>query len=245
MIQAQILPPAAGHDATAALRKVGSHVQLQVTGMPAPALGRIYEVWLKDGSRAPQPTDALFSVTGSGRRHGRCAGRSERRQQSDGHRRAGWRQPQADAQPSDRRLGVEVRRRFRCSAGSECGYATPHGARRAVRRSRDRLCPDNGHLLSPPLARDGGLVLELRAADLPRLHDYHPVGMRCPECARQKTQVKTLRNTAAPSRGHDRADRDQRGGVLDRGQLHGERSADEQDLRRRRAVRQPSRDSPR
>jgi hypothetical protein len=66
VIQAQVLPPAAGHDATAALRKVGSHVQLQVTGMPAPALGRIYEVWLKDGSRPPEPTDALFSVTGQG-----------------------------------------------------------------------------------------------------------------------------------------------------------------------------------
>jgi uncharacterized protein (DUF1810 family) len=65
VIQAQVLPPA-GHDATAALRKVGSHVQLQVTGMPAPALGRIYEVWLKDGSQAPEPTDALFSVTGQG-----------------------------------------------------------------------------------------------------------------------------------------------------------------------------------
>jgi hypothetical protein len=66
VIQAQVLPPAAGHDATAALRKVGSHVQLQVTGMPAPALGRIYEVWLKDGSQPPEPTDALFSVTGQG-----------------------------------------------------------------------------------------------------------------------------------------------------------------------------------
>jgi hypothetical protein len=65
VIQAQVLPPA-GHDATAALRKVGSHVQLQVTGMPAPALGRIYEVWLKDGSGPPAPTDALFSVTGQG-----------------------------------------------------------------------------------------------------------------------------------------------------------------------------------
>ena len=65
VIQAQVLPPA-GHDATAALRKVGSHVQLQVTGMPAPALGRIYEVWLNDGSQAPEPTDALFSVTGQG-----------------------------------------------------------------------------------------------------------------------------------------------------------------------------------
>jgi anti-sigma-K factor RskA len=65
VIQAQVLPPA-GHNATAALRKVGSHVELQVTGMPAPALGRIYEVWLKDGSQAARPTDALFSVTGQG-----------------------------------------------------------------------------------------------------------------------------------------------------------------------------------
>jgi anti-sigma-K factor RskA len=65
VIQAQVLAPA-NHDATAALRKVGSHVQLQVTGMPAPALGRIYEVWLKDGSQPPEPTDALFSVTGQG-----------------------------------------------------------------------------------------------------------------------------------------------------------------------------------
>ena len=66
VIQAQVLPPAAGRDATAALRKVGSHVELQVSGMPAPALGRIYEVWLKAGSKPPEPTDVLFSVTGQG-----------------------------------------------------------------------------------------------------------------------------------------------------------------------------------
>jgi hypothetical protein len=65
VVQAQVFV-STGHDATAALRKVGSHVQLQVTGMPAPALGRIYEVWLKDGSQPPTPTDALFSVTGQG-----------------------------------------------------------------------------------------------------------------------------------------------------------------------------------
>jgi anti-sigma-K factor RskA len=65
VIQAMVLPPA-GHDASAQLRKVGSHVELQVTGMPAPALGRIYEVWLKAGSKPPEPTDALFSVTGQG-----------------------------------------------------------------------------------------------------------------------------------------------------------------------------------
>ncbi len=66
VIQAIVLPPA-GHEATAALHAVGSHVELQVSGMPAPALGRIYEVWLERGSRPPEPTDALFSVTGQGR----------------------------------------------------------------------------------------------------------------------------------------------------------------------------------
>jgi anti-sigma-K factor RskA len=65
VIQAQVLPPA-GHGASAQLRKVGSRVELQVSGMPAPALGRIYEVWLKAGSKAPAPTDVLFSVTGQG-----------------------------------------------------------------------------------------------------------------------------------------------------------------------------------
>ena len=65
VIQAMVLPPA-GHSATAALHKVDSHVELDVTGMPAPALGRIYEVWLKRGSQPPEPTDALFSVTGQG-----------------------------------------------------------------------------------------------------------------------------------------------------------------------------------
>lgn len=65
VIQAEVLPPA-GHDATAALHKDGSRVSLQVKGMPSPALGRIYEVWLQRGSGPPEPTDALFSVTGRG-----------------------------------------------------------------------------------------------------------------------------------------------------------------------------------
>jgi anti-sigma-K factor RskA len=65
VIQAMVLPPA-GHDASAELRKVGSRVELQVSGMPAPALGRIYEVWLKAGSKPPAPTEALFSVTTQG-----------------------------------------------------------------------------------------------------------------------------------------------------------------------------------
>ncbi len=63
VIRAMVLVP--GHRATAALRKVGSHVELEVKGMPPP-LGRIYEVWLERGSRSPEPTDALFSVTSEG-----------------------------------------------------------------------------------------------------------------------------------------------------------------------------------
>jgi anti-sigma-K factor RskA len=63
-IEASVVAP--GHHATAVLRKAGSHVVLVITGMPAPPPGRIYEVWLERGTRAPQPTDVLFSVTHSG-----------------------------------------------------------------------------------------------------------------------------------------------------------------------------------
>ena len=63
-IEAVVAVP--GHEATAALRKSGTHVQLVVAGMPAPPPGRIYEVWLVRGTQEPQPTDALFSVTNAG-----------------------------------------------------------------------------------------------------------------------------------------------------------------------------------
>jgi hypothetical protein len=55
-----------GHRVTAELRKVGTHLQLVVEGMPAPPPGHIYEIWLEHGSEAPEPTDALFSVTKTG-----------------------------------------------------------------------------------------------------------------------------------------------------------------------------------
>ncbi len=65
----QVIPAAVvapGYHATAELRKVGSHLELVVVGMPAPPPGRIYEVWLEHGTAAPAPTDALFSVTRAG-----------------------------------------------------------------------------------------------------------------------------------------------------------------------------------
>jgi len=52
--------------AHAALRQSGSHAELVVTGMQPPPLGKIYEVWLSRRAGAPQPTDALFSVTSRG-----------------------------------------------------------------------------------------------------------------------------------------------------------------------------------
>jgi hypothetical protein len=64
VIHAVVVAP--GHHATAELRKVGSHLELVVVGMPAPPPGRIYEVWLEHGAEAPLPTDALFSVTKTG-----------------------------------------------------------------------------------------------------------------------------------------------------------------------------------
>jgi anti-sigma-K factor RskA len=64
VIRAVVVSP--GHNASAELRKAGSHLELVVEGMPAPPRGRIYEVWLERGSQAPAPTDALFSVTTHG-----------------------------------------------------------------------------------------------------------------------------------------------------------------------------------
>lgn len=64
VVQATVLAP--GHRASAELRRVGSHLELVVTGLPAPPPGRIYEVWLERGTQAPEPTDVLFSVTHQG-----------------------------------------------------------------------------------------------------------------------------------------------------------------------------------
>lgn len=52
--------------AHAVLHRIGSHVELVVSGMPEPPIGEVYEVWLNRASGPPQPTDALFTVTGAG-----------------------------------------------------------------------------------------------------------------------------------------------------------------------------------
>jgi Anti-sigma-K factor rskA len=61
--QAQIAASVRG--AHASLRQIDGHAELAVSGMPQPALGRIYEVWLNRAG-GPQPTNALFGVTSNG-----------------------------------------------------------------------------------------------------------------------------------------------------------------------------------
>jgi Anti-sigma-K factor rskA len=50
----------------ASLRRAGPHTELLVAQMPEPPVGEVYEVWLNRPSAAPQPTDALFTVTSEG-----------------------------------------------------------------------------------------------------------------------------------------------------------------------------------
>jgi anti-sigma-K factor RskA len=57
-IQAQVAMPGA----RATIRVTGDHAKLEVSGMRNPPAGHVYQVWLKRGDRAPEPTDALFTV---------------------------------------------------------------------------------------------------------------------------------------------------------------------------------------
>jgi anti-sigma-K factor RskA len=52
--------------AQVSLRHGGGRAELVVAHMPQPAVGRIYEVWLSRGPGDVRPTNALFSVTGTG-----------------------------------------------------------------------------------------------------------------------------------------------------------------------------------
>jgi hypothetical protein len=61
VIHAQVTAPGA----TALVRVSGGHAEMTLTGMPQTRPGRVYEVWLKRAG-APQPTDALFTVSSAG-----------------------------------------------------------------------------------------------------------------------------------------------------------------------------------
>lgn len=55
-----------GSPGSAQLRVSGGHAELTVSHLPPPPAGRIYEVWVKRGSRPPAPTRELFGVTAGG-----------------------------------------------------------------------------------------------------------------------------------------------------------------------------------
>jgi anti-sigma factor RsiW len=57
-VQAQVAMP--GASAVVLVRD--GHARLEVRGMRNPPAGRVYQVWLKRGSKAPEPTDVLFTV---------------------------------------------------------------------------------------------------------------------------------------------------------------------------------------
>ncbi len=61
MIRAEVLAPRA----SASVRVSGGHAELNIAGMPQTTPGRVYEVWVKR-TGAPQPTDALFTVSRAG-----------------------------------------------------------------------------------------------------------------------------------------------------------------------------------
>jgi anti-sigma-K factor RskA len=64
-IQAQV----AMSGARATISVTGDHAKLEVSGMRNPPPGHVYQVWVKRGSAAPRPTDALFTVNSSGHGH--------------------------------------------------------------------------------------------------------------------------------------------------------------------------------
>ena len=51
---------------TATLQIHGDSGDLVLARMPAAPPGKVYEVWLKRGNHAPEPTNALFGVTRAG-----------------------------------------------------------------------------------------------------------------------------------------------------------------------------------
>jgi anti-sigma-K factor RskA len=63
LIHAEVHAPRA----SATVRVSGGHAELDVADLPQAAPDRVYEVWIKRSSGTVQPTDALFTVSNSGR----------------------------------------------------------------------------------------------------------------------------------------------------------------------------------
>ena len=64
-VRGEVLNPGA-RAAAVELELRDSGGKLVVDRMPQPPLGRVYQVWLKRGDAAPEPTDAMFTVARDG-----------------------------------------------------------------------------------------------------------------------------------------------------------------------------------
>jgi hypothetical protein len=62
VIQARVI----GSSGSAELRRASGHAELIVHHLSPPPSGEICQVWLNRAGRPPQPTSALFNVTGAG-----------------------------------------------------------------------------------------------------------------------------------------------------------------------------------
>ena len=129
------------------------------------------EAWELSAMRDPRnwvrPAAAL--VVGRRRRRRRsccCAPAGARR-------RPRARPAPARARPPSARCATSAARRAGCSATAERSRRGAAALPAEAPRPQLGCLPRHGHLLPPPLARDRRLLLELRAADLPRLHDHH------------------------------------------------------------------------
>ncbi len=69
-VAARVEPSSAPHGRASLVMRAGGGATLEVSGLPEPARGRVYEVWLvRRGRGAPAATDALFTVNARGRSH--------------------------------------------------------------------------------------------------------------------------------------------------------------------------------
>ena len=146
---------------------------LTAEGLPDPGAGRVYQAWIATGDEiAPAPT---FVADRDGSGVGRAARGPERRGRRAGHARAPRRGPRAAA---------------RCpSCASICkpaaSYSPPARWRRvtAIRTARRACrCSNCGRPICPDCMTTT------------------PVGMRCPECARQRTKTRVIRQPVRTSR---------------------------------------------
>jgi anti-sigma-K factor RskA len=65
-VQAQVLDKSRAPHASVKIEVGSDGATLVAHGLPAPPSGRVYQVWLKRGGHAPQPTSALFTPRSDG-----------------------------------------------------------------------------------------------------------------------------------------------------------------------------------